>query len=192
VKQRVFFIVGLPRSRTSWLAAWLTHYPRSFCFHDGLKDCAAPDDLAEKFRLTGADICGNADSGLPLFHERLAELFPEARYVFIERPMLDCWTSYKQFARLAPGQEPEAFRIFQRFDAAIEKMKISLLGNPRVKTFRFDDLNDAETARLLWQFCVPSVVFHLERWKEFNALRIEPANPFPHTRGDELLRKAVF
>jgi hypothetical protein len=189
--KRVFFIVGLPRSRTSWLALWLTQFPRSFCFHDGLASCKSPDDLVEKFRQTGADICGNSDSGLPLFHSRIGELFPEARYVFIERPMLDCWKSFKSFYNVPAAEERRAFAVFQQCDRAIERMKISLLGNPRVKTFRFAALNDADTARAIWRFCIPTEPFHLERWRNHNALHVQPVETRPVV-APELLGKADF
>ena len=44
---RNFFVLGLPRSRTAWLANFLT-YDGYFCFHEGIDGCRSIDDYKKK------------------------------------------------------------------------------------------------------------------------------------------------
>lgn len=79
-----FFIVSLPRSRTAWLANYLT-CGDSFCFHEGLMGCDSIKALKGKMEATRFPIVGNSDCGNILFLEEIMDEFPEAKFVFIHR-----------------------------------------------------------------------------------------------------------
>ena len=128
-----FFVTGLLRSRTGWLANWLT-YERSFCWHDAFRwstqDGLAQDGLVDSLCLMSQDPerwLDDALEGLPrLFRDTayrmrlregrlhgagvligrqvyvgmsdpacagvwdcLAEMFPDAPWVIIQRPVED-------------------------------------------------------------------------------------------------------
>lgn len=89
-----FFITGLPRSRTAWLAAYFTD-GNVFCYHDGLKYLNKKEEF---YYLMGAahkdyklDTIGNSDSGL--IYTDFQTRFPDADTVIIERPVADSWQS---------------------------------------------------------------------------------------------------
>lgn len=74
-----YFIVGLPRSRTAWLANFMT-YDCSFCFHEGLVEAGSVEGLMDLKKLCpDAFVIGNSDSGLPLFADATLKAFPDAR-----------------------------------------------------------------------------------------------------------------
>jgi len=56
-----FFVLGLPRSRTAWLANFLT-YDGLFCYHEGTGGCHSIDEYKDK--IAGK---GDSNTGLALF-----------------------------------------------------------------------------------------------------------------------------
>lgn len=57
-----FLIASLPRSRSTWLANFLTT-DKTTCLHDHLADC---ESLTE-FRMSGKGLCGAAETAIGLF-----------------------------------------------------------------------------------------------------------------------------
>lgn len=74
-----FFVTGYPRSRTAWLSVALTTAER-YCWHEAL--CGARS-FAEVCRRVEQG--GTADCGLPFLAKALAEKYPAAPWVLIER-----------------------------------------------------------------------------------------------------------
>ena len=72
-----FFVVGLPRSRTAWLSAFLSQSGR-YCHHDGFNGCVDMDDYRKKL---GSD--GDSSTGLMLVD--LNKEFPDSPVVIIEK-----------------------------------------------------------------------------------------------------------
>ena len=72
-----FFVVGLPRSRTAWLANFLT-YENNFCFHEGINGCSSLEEYKNKLGNNKGDSC----TGLMLLN--LNKEFPKAPVVIIE------------------------------------------------------------------------------------------------------------
>jgi hypothetical protein len=83
----MFFICSLPRSRSAWIANYLT-FGDCFCGHDLLKDCQHSVD-----ELDGLLPCvryrGIADPGAALAQDKLIEAFPLAKWIIIERPFIE-------------------------------------------------------------------------------------------------------
>lgn len=73
-----FVITGLPRSRTSWFAAYLTHGD-TFCHHEAIYH-------KKEMNLPEYQNVGNSDSGYPLSPE-WAEALGEHKIVVIHRDL---------------------------------------------------------------------------------------------------------
>lgn len=81
-----YFICGLPRSQTAWIANYLT-FEDSFCFHDALKDCQdGISRLRGIMEAVGASYVGNSDPANALVQDGLIKEFPNAKWVVIDRP----------------------------------------------------------------------------------------------------------
>jgi len=92
-----FFVAGLPRSRTAWLANFLTCGER-FCFHEALNGC----DSIEQYRQKLGPDKGDSSTGLMLID--LNKLYPDAPVVIIESdPEAAAKYSYKHFGYYDPG-----------------------------------------------------------------------------------------
>jgi len=72
-----FFILGLPRSRTAWLANFLT-YDGFFCHHEALDGCLTEYEYVEKVR-------GSGDASTATMLVDLEAYFPHAPKLIIER-----------------------------------------------------------------------------------------------------------
>lgn len=71
-----FFIIGLLRSRTAWLANFMT-YGKSFCYHEGINGC----NSMEEYR---AKIGSGGDSGPSCIMIDYKKYFPKAKKLIIE------------------------------------------------------------------------------------------------------------
>tara|TARA_R110000803_G_scaffold34529_4_gene75314 strand:- start:949 stop:1470 length:522 start_codon:yes stop_codon:yes gene_type:complete len=71
-----FFVTGLPRSRTAWIANFLT-YGDSLCYHEGLNGCNSMKEYQDKLE-------GNGDSNTYLAVFDYNKYFPNAKKIIID------------------------------------------------------------------------------------------------------------
>jgi len=71
-----FFILGLPRSRTAWLANFLT-YDGLFCYHEASNGCKTVEEYKDKLK-----DCGDANTGMAFF--KIEEMFPDSKFIVID------------------------------------------------------------------------------------------------------------
>ena len=179
-----FFVTGLPRSRTTWLANWLTA-GRAFCFHDLLADCARVEDMQGYFQdvAHGHKLAyvGNADSGLPLVWRKVQQVFPAARWLVVERDMDEALMSCERYFRTRPyaGTEGtlglrEMREAFKKLRAGIKELSAAL---PEGSVFKvpFDGLDRMDEAEKAWKFLLPTEPFNIDRWALLDGMRINPA-----------------
>lgn len=79
-----YFICSLPRSRTAWLANFLT-FGASFCFHEPFNEYAI-EELPKLFVSMNREHVGISDSLSTYFMDTLLATFPQAKLVVIRRP----------------------------------------------------------------------------------------------------------
>ncbi len=163
-----FFITGLPRSRTAWLANWLTT-DDSLCLHDGTLSSHSLEEYARKL-LDAQQLrfMGDSNSGLGFIHEHVTALFPGCKWVVIERDRSMAFLSF----RMAFGQYESEDESRRKFDRLAERLW-QLKQRPGTMVIEFDDLEDLEVCRKLWFHCIPKVRFDEERWRLLNGLRVE-------------------
>jgi hypothetical protein len=164
-----FFIVARPRSRTAWLANFLTYGP-AFCLHDGLRGCGTVGDLAHKLARLGVEYPGNADPGLPLVFTKVHERFPQARYVFVTRDPEEALESYRLIVGdRVPSEDIDAG--WRRLEAAHDAMRSALAGQHYLEV-SFAELEQCAACEAVWEYCVPGHPFPRARWEMLDALRV--------------------
>jgi hypothetical protein len=182
---KLFFITGLPRSRTAWLANLLT-YGVSHCRHDGLAECKSVDGLVDLMLGTNAIYSGDSDSGLLFFADRIKSLVPAARWVVVERDMRDAWKSYRNHFKAVPYPGTEGVSeasmdalwdtvvgAYDRTRNGLDAMKVS-----------FDDLEKRNTVKAIWEWCIPEVPWNQHRYEMLQRMSV---NVIP-----KKLRRPVF
>ena len=71
-----FFVVGLPRSRTAWMANFLT-YDDHYCYHEAINGCKSMDEYKEKL----GNFIGDSSTSLMLMD--IEKNFPDSKIVKI-------------------------------------------------------------------------------------------------------------
>ena len=128
-----FFILGLPRSRTAWLANWFT-YGGSFCLHDAGRFAPTARELATVLDdIAGSRpelrFVGSSDSSLGPQFDDLVDTFPGSRFLLVEREVEEsvAWAAEN-------GMSADAVR---RAHAAHQEIRT----DPRILAMPYRDLN---------------------------------------------------
>lgn len=87
--KNIFFIIGLPRTRSAWLANFLTNGD-AFCHHELFCRCNGMEQFAEAMQATkGTDgtymTVGDADPTLCSVLEHVIDRFPDAKFLVVDR-----------------------------------------------------------------------------------------------------------
>jgi hypothetical protein len=82
--KQIYFVTGLPRSRTAWFANYLT-WADSFCYHDALVGVDGIEAMLDLANQTPATKVGFSDPALLFFWPKLMALCPGAKWVVILR-----------------------------------------------------------------------------------------------------------
>lgn len=148
-----FVILALPRSRTAWLARWLT-YGEFQCGHDQVKHCRSLDDIASWM---GQPCTGTVETAAAPFWRMLGR-FGDVRVATVRRPVADVVASLQA---VAPGafQTEATTAAMTRLDRKLEQIERRL---PDVLSVPFEDLATEDGCRRLWQHCLPYAFD--ERW----------------------------
>jgi Sulfotransferase domain len=146
---KTFFVMSLPRSRTAWLANFLT-YEDSYCFHEGLLQVPSPLHFRELFSSTGKSVVGNSDCGNVFFINEILDTFPDAKFVVVDRPPEEVVDSLQamgpQFAD--EGAVWHAYELLQKFKREHDALVVN-----------YDALSYT-TYRMIWDHCVGSIFDH--------------------------------
>jgi hypothetical protein len=145
-----FFVLSLPRSRTAWMANFLT-YDCSYCFHEGWLQVPSMHGLRELFASTGKPVVGNADCGNIFFVDEILDTFTEPKFVMIERPIADVLASLRS---MGPefGDEEGVWRGHELLQA-FKRQNVPMLA------IDYDSLSQS-AYRLIWDYCVGSAYDH--------------------------------
>jgi len=160
-----FFVLGLARSRTAWLANFLTTGDH-FCHHEGMNGCSSVEQYKKKI---GND--GDSCTGLMLFD--MNTLFPDSPMVIIERdPSVSIEFCYKTYGYY----DPESMHYLKKQLDEVEGLRIE-----------YDDIN----VRLpeIWGHLIGDG-YDQRRADMLIKLNVQVENPFDidHNAARELFR----
>lgn len=177
-----FFITGLPRSRTSWLANFFT-YNNSFCFHEATRFCSNMRDLKDMMDSHEAGNLGNADPALLYIMDDIKKSFPRSRILLVERELhetidsfIDFYTSY-------------AYKSIQEWIESLFEIMEHIKKKYEVKSVAHDDLNQMETCRDVWEYLVPGEPFDVKRWNLLDELYI---NKLIDKHSTHVMKKSLY
>ena len=172
LKNRPFFVIGLPRSRTAWLANFLTT-GSSFCFHEALRYVNHIDKLPALLETAQndepAEFVGNSDSSMVFAQNWLTEHYPEAHYVFVRR---DLWEVIESYRREFPKINIDA-GTWYHMGLAYDRFESSMLGTGKAVQFWFRQLEDEAVQRDIFSFCLPGKSIGTYRQRQLDCLRVD-------------------
>lgn len=162
VPVNTFFICALPRSRTAWLANYLT-YGDSFCFHEPAVGLSSFTEMRRLFESAGRKVVGSADCGNAWIVDGLAREFPDCRFVVVRRPLQEVRQSMQEIGLPDNG--------------TLENSAIML--DYTVRTYSHisldaDDLSNPEAVKMLCEYV--GAPFDLARFNLLASLNVQ-VNP---------------
>lgn len=138
-----FVVLALPRSRTKWLAEFLSYNPW-ICGHDQLQYCQSLDDVATWF--TQPNI-GSVETAAAPFWRLLRKMQPDARIVTVRRPVGEVLDS---LARHGIGGDTVEGMI-RACDRKLDQIEARV---PGVLSVQYEDLRKTRACRAVFEHCL--------------------------------------
>lgn len=180
-----FIIFSLPRSRSAWIARFLSYGGRR-CGHDIAPECGSLDEMVGRLR---GEFSGTAETGAVVGWRALRRRMPDARIAVIRRPAHEVIASLATFGLSSSALMDE---LIQR-DAMLDDVS-ALHG---VKSFSFADLNGIDACRELFEHCLDQP-FDWEWWEGLAGVNVQVDVPARlrllaanHERIEALKREAI-
>lgn len=181
-----FFLTGLPRSRTAWLANFFT-WGESHCHHDALR--LGPDlaTLRDQLQGTEAAYVGDSDSGLVALAGEIVAAYPSARWVLVERPLAEALTDFQAYFSRHPYpgipamSDAEARRIFEWCAARCAELP-KVVPADRLLVTSAAALDDEVEMRRVWEWCLP-LPFPARRWRMLDTFNVAVISGKIHAPG---------
>ncbi len=154
MEQKYFYIVGLPRSRTTWLSHLFTT-DFSYCFHELLSSYG---NYAGAMQRTFKPFVGSSDTN-PVSFLMLPK--PNGPVVVIERDKDEAINSFLKWfnpvAAFGGDYANTVKRLFSFYLEAMDKIK------PHALVVEYNDLNNNDVVECIWNYCIPGIVFDKAR-----------------------------
>jgi hypothetical protein len=154
-----FMILALPRSRTAWLAEWLTFDGKNEIVHDLAVECGSVQDFEDGLEA----VDGAVETGAVLAWRLIREWHPEIRLATVHRPLGEVLRSLERLG-LGSAHSPD-------MEARLEMLR-ALAQQPGVQNFAFDDLGLEIPCARLWEHCLGQE-FDFEWWKEMAGKNVQ-------------------
>lgn len=159
-----FFIFGRPRSRTAWVANFLTIPGKSLCLHEGLVEAnGRVQDLFPGLNTRYVNL-GNSDTGLIHKTEEVLLHYPDAKFVVLEGTGLS-WAKFqskydvpKQFANQVDNDYAKTRRLLAHRALFIDANHL---------------MARVSEATRLWSHLWPGHPLDVERYKMLRNLNIQ-------------------
>lgn len=152
-----FIVLSLPRSRSAWMAHFLS-YNGELVGHDLATECCS---VAE-FRENLLQLSGTCETGAMLGWRVLREEFPEAKLVVIKRDPVEVWKSLLRFG--IDADLDDLVRKWVLLDV------VSAL--PGVLTIPYPALADPMVCKQLFEYCL-DLPFDWQWWERLSSTNIQ-------------------
>ena len=168
---RPFFITGLPRSRTAWLANLFTHGD-SFCWHEGVPRWGGLAGLQRAMRLRTERFVGTADPSLLMCQDRARAMFPGATWILVARRPEHVALSLDAMEVPALACNDNA-RAVVRLDQEMER----LAQRPDVHVFYYEELDELPLLLEMADLVTPGQGIDVDRWEMLRGLQVQVYEP---------------
>lgn len=156
----MYFIFGLPRSRTTWLTAFLSSVIVP-CYHEKSIEFSSLEKLKD---FMVANHCGMCDTALAVHWRWLRVHVPYAKILVVQRPYQECLNALSNIGM--PGES----KLMQGVRDSIEDIKIET----DIPVVSYDTLNQERVVRNICNYL--EVPFSASRFTEFSEMMIQPNN----------------
>lgn len=159
-KRVPFIVLSLPRSRSAWVARFLSYDGRK-CGHDLATECESVAEFVARLR---GEYAGTAETGAVIGWRALRTLIPEAKLAVIRRPVQEV---YDSLARFGLGSKMLLDELRER-DAMLDQ--VARL--PGVLSINFADLEGISACQNLFEHCL-GAPFDWECWEGLAGVNVQ-------------------
>jgi hypothetical protein len=156
-----FFVTGLPRSRTAWMAAFLST-GESLCLHEPSYRMRSIEDLVPMLDSRFYRHIGVSESGLGFFTKWIIDHL-QARVLVIERDIGEVEQALKKLG--FPSNFPYCTMLLEAL--------LEVRDHPMVKWVHFNALQHKRVMQDIYWWLLPGMAFDEVRWQQFENFRIE-------------------
>ena len=145
-----FVVFAMPRSRSAWLSSFLT-YGDWQCAHEELRHVRSLADVQSWLSMPRT---GTVETAAAPFWRLLRQFRPDARVLVVMRPAAEVVESFLKLDLRGEGSfdRSQLIRMTRRLEAKLWQIAERW---PGARICRFEDLNDEETCREVFEFCLP-------------------------------------
>ena len=166
-----FLILALPRSRTAWLSAFLSHGDVR-CHHELLRNCEDASRYVTRLLTTKEPIVGDADPSLVLHYAALKANLPAHKLVFVIRDEAQAKEAYLESLREAgEAALPCVISFDETWETIVTAFNAVRKANPDSMTFEFENLNKVTEMSKLVEYCTGRPM-DVSRFLAFDELKI--------------------
>jgi GNAT superfamily N-acetyltransferase len=159
-----FVVFALPRSRTAWLARFLT-YRAWECAHDEIRHCRSLEDVKAWLN---QPCVGSVETAAAPFWRLLPALRPDARVVVVRRPVGEVVDSLMRL-RLGCFEPASLTAAIRRLDRKLEQIERRM---PDVLSVTYADLEQEATCAQVFERCL-SLPHDPAWWQAASAVNIQ-------------------
>jgi len=154
VSHQPFICLSLPRSRSHWLARFLS-YRDVACGHEEARHIRGVDDVRSLLSLPYAGSCETAAAP---FWRLIVQMRPDIRIVTVRRPVSEV---VRSLIRLnIPFDEAKLTKNITALDRKLDQIEARV---PGVLSVNYTDLSGEEGCRRVWEHCLP-YAWDQHRW----------------------------
>ena len=164
--KNIFFILSTARCRSTWFGNFFT-YKDSFCWNEESRYYTNWDEMVDLIEKRPEKNIGFEDPELLHYITTLYELFPKAKFVFLERDRRECEISISRW--LPPNMIDSIQHKFDRWYEDIDKMNRLI---PNIKKINFYDMNEIDQIKGVWDYILPDVDFDIDRFNTLSGMVI--------------------
>ena len=165
--KNIFFIFGTVRTRSTWMANLFT-YKDSFCYNEESRYMRSLDELHERISKRPEKNVGFCDPELFHYIDKVYEMFPDARYLLLQRDHEECLRShlpYVDFELTLDAMRPK----FQFWSMNEEYLR----DNVDYHEIHFDEIDNIDYVKRAWEYLLPDCYFDVDRFYLLDAMLIK-------------------
>lgn len=155
-----FLVLSLPRSRSAWLAKFLS-YRDWYCGHDEARHLRSLDDVKSWFAQPNTGSCETAAA--PFW--RMIQRTAETKIVVVRRPVAEVVESLAAFGFDRAVMAPLMEKLDRKLAQIVKRV-------PGVLEVTFDGLNDEATCKAVFEHCLP-YEFDRAHWQRLAAENVQ-------------------
>ena len=156
-----FLVLSLPRSRSAWLAHYLSYplaRPLQLVGHDILIECDSVDKFLDSYK---NGMWGTCETNGAFLWRLVRQEMPECKVLLVRRPLIE---AYQSFA--ATGFMPDLSEM-----AAIDAMLDAAAQDPKIVTVPYSTLSEPTVGKMLFEHLL-ELEFDFDWWARTVQLNI--------------------